>query len=257
MEYMILDLSKHDVEFHPELRKDFSISQKMKTVLSLDSLVISQLFPPVFIKKADKYYLIGRYWAYAIYLDAGLTEILSVIIRDNKTIATIQKYEHMDQFILKKLSSRKDIVPITTESTPVTRQEKNYKSRKSISIAKSLKKGRVCPFSGSKVHALSTPKRSGELDKNGLIHLRCINRSKGCDFDGMVTPYELILLKKREYPTDKWLTEIPDSLCPSCKSSRLFKRVLRHGKTSVATYSVCRNYFSISTPCHYIEQIKG
>ena len=136
--------------------------------------------------------------------------------------------------------------------------KKRYKSRKSISIEKSTIARRICPFSHPESeHVLSTPRKKQSPDSNGLIHLRCINRSKGCDFDGMVTPFELTLLKSWDYPTFQWLLDLSDDICPKCNNNPLWKRTVRWDDETAAVYEVCRNYFSINNRCDYIRLIKG
>ena len=253
-----LDLTdpKIYVDFHKSLNKDFLISPKLKTVLELSSQIILSLFPPVFFQSSNKYYLIARYWVYSLYLLERKYKIAAVIIDNDKLIPAVQQYEHIDKQTLKKMSDLLNCAPTTTADTE-SKKNNTYRSRKSSSIAKSIKKGRICPYHKNDIfHVLTTPRKKSLPDKNGLIAIQCINRSKGCDFIGLVTPYELNLLEKYKYPTNKWIEEVKDSLCPKCKKQPLYLRTLLRDAKTVEEYVACRNNFSISNHCDYFERTK-
>jgi len=256
IELVTLDLKDKNISvvFHKRLEKNFIISPKMTTLLDINQDIISSLFPPIFLRKAQTYSLVGRYWVYSTYLAKRKTLITAVIIQDDKLISSIQQYEHMDKHILKTLTHSTEALPPTPKrgkERPITGR---YKSRKSISIAKSIENGRVCPYhSNNRFHALSTPRTKSQPDKDGLIHIKCINRSKGCDFEGTVTAYELSLLKKRDYPTENWLVEVPDSLCPKCNKHPLFMRIRLRDSTTIEKFITCRNYYSLDNNCDYIK----
>lgn len=258
LEMLDLGNPKIEIHHHKSLKKDFIISPKLRTLLSIDPELVYSLFPLIFLRKSNQYYLVARHWVYSLYFSEKNEKIsiIAAVFQDEKMIAEIQRYELVDRAILGAIKPA--AVKHTGVKSGTGRSQKlpSGNSRKSKSAKDSFKSGRLCPYHKNNIfHVLSAPRKKEKPDREGLIHIRCVNRSKGCNFDCPVTPYELDLLKKQKYATTSWFAEIPGSLCPKCNIHPIYIRTLRWGKNSVEKYKVCRNYYSIKDHCDYRERI--
>jgi hypothetical protein len=258
----ILDLSDPSITvvFHKGLNRNYAISPKLRTVLAINPEAIFALFPPVFYQHDKyKYSLVARYWVYSLYLiEDGFKinkSIPAVIVHDQQQLGIIQKYDQIDKQWLNKMNQSKQ--PGGKAVEKATKIISRPRSRKTKSIAKSLSTARICPFSDERgTHALSTPRSTSQPDKSGLIHTQCIDRSRGCNFIGRFTAYELQCLKQYKYPTESWLTKT-EWTCPKCNKHPLYIRTLRRDASGPAeVFSVCRNYFDRVDYCDYMVPLK-
>lgn len=236
----IIDLKKHDVEFHGELKKWQGLNE-------FDKIFYFMHFP-VLLKKGKKYFLIARHWVYSFYVSNEICSFPALIFQDERLLNKFLEIDRLETDEISNIAQGKKLT-----DKPL--------SRKTKTKYKAISAGRICPFCGG---VLRGPRTKGQV-KGGGYKITCENKSnknigegKGCDFYAILTKEEFDLFKKYELPTSAWLKKINNKKCPKCNND-VFLRIGKDPETGkMLSFERCRNYKnSTAKNCTYNQRYKG
>ncbi len=236
LETLDLKNEKNKISFHDLLRKGVIEENLIEKLKKDQSDTVPFIYPPIFLKKKDKYYLVARHFSYSLILHRGILSVPSLVFFDESLIDKILDMEKKEILLFSGSGS--------TEPQPL----KNIACRATSSKRAALSSGRTCPFCGV---ALRAPKDIKKARDKEYIVMTCPN--KECNFQAKLTDFEFHKFRKYDLPTEKWIVKT-GSKCPRCNKD-LYKRIMYKSETDVKYLEICKDRIPKEIHCEYLKYL--
>lgn len=237
-EYKVINLTEQ-VDFHTNLSKREGLSKKIIKKFKKDvDIPLHVTYPPFFTQVGNKFYLVGRYWAFWSALTDGVFKVIAMIFPEDY-IEAISKFDRQETERFAHSES--------------TGPHRSTSRREAIRAT-----GAICPFCKSPVRVYMDETKAHSVKGGHLIHCErniidptSPNYRKHCHFQLKLTDFEYDEYKSGRIRIAAMMSPIAGVICKNGKD--LYKRLLHWGDR-IEVSERCKDYFSSFPDCdckHY------